>query len=114
LATHPFPHALANLGSPEWAGADDDAQAMLELYYSLLQTHGISRHGREDDPIDQPYNLLVTRRWMLLVPRTRESFESVSLNALAFAGALLVRNQQEMDLLKSCGPMQALRHVTLP
>jgi ATP adenylyltransferase len=49
---------------------------------------------------------------MMLVPRLRESFGSISLNSLAFAGALLVRNQQEMDLLKADGPMTALRHVT--
>ena len=49
---------------------------------------------------------------MLLVPRTRERFESISLNALAFAGALLVRSESEMDVLKRHGPMHALQHVT--
>ena len=61
-----------------------------------------------------PYCLLVTREWMLLVPRTREFFEGISVNALGFAGALLVRNQEQMKLLKKHGPMTALAHVAMP
>ena len=58
-----------------------------------------------------PYCLIVTRDWMLLVPRSREFFESISINSLGFAGALLVRNKEEMERVKSCGPMTVLRKV---
>ena len=61
-----------------------------------------------------PYCLLVTRDWMLLVPRSREFFEDISLNSLAFAGSFFVRNEQQLDRLKSFGPMNALRRVALP
>ena len=59
----------------------------------------------------QPYNLLVTRRWMLLVPRSHEFWREVSINALAFAGSLLVRNRTELDQLKETGPLAILRSV---
>jgi ATP adenylyltransferase len=71
------------------------------------------RSGRRFIPA-VAYNLLVTRRWMLLVPRSAEHFGSVSLNALAFAGNLLLRDEQQMAELKGRGPMAALRCVGLP
>ncbi len=60
-----------------------------------------------------PYNLLMTREWMLVVPRRTERFERISLNALAFAGSLFVKNEAELALLKRGGPMAALRAVAL-
>jgi ATP adenylyltransferase len=90
------------------------AQRMLHAYDRLLDAADVSHSAAMNAPIAHPYNLLVTDRWMMLVPRTRETFESISLNALAFAGALLVRNRQELDMLVDCGPMHALRHVTSP
>ncbi len=58
-----------------------------------------------------PYNLLVTDRWMLLVPRGKEFFHTISVNALGFAGALLARNQKELEILQTHGPMTILKHV---
>jgi ATP adenylyltransferase len=59
----------------------------------------------------QPYNLLLTRRWMLAVPRSREFWRGVSVNALGFAGSLLVRNRSELEALKATGPLAILRSV---
>ena len=56
-----------------------------------------------------PYNLLLTREWMLLVPRSEECFESISINALGFAGALLVKNEEQMHMLKQAGAMAVLK-----
>ena len=48
-----------------------------------------------------PYNLLATRRWMLLVPRSRDCFDSVPVNALGFAGSLFVRDEAQMQAAKA-------------
>ena len=58
-----------------------------------------------------PYNLLCTQSWLLLVPRSCEHFRSISVNALGFAGALLVRNTAEIALIRQKGPMNLLAHV---
>jgi ATP adenylyltransferase len=60
-----------------------------------------------------PYNLLATRRWMLVVPRRRERYETISVNALGFAGSLYVRNSSELEAVRHAGPMNVLRAVTL-
>jgi ATP adenylyltransferase len=108
----PFPHAVARLDPLAVSRPDNTAELMLSTYRDLLQNVGIANRAGRAAPVHKPYNLLVTRQWMLLVPRTRESFESISLNALAFAGSLFVQNQQEMDLLRAIGPMHVLCYVT--
>lgn len=55
-----------------------------------------------------PYNFLVTRRWMLMVPRSREFVEGISINALGYAGGLLVRDEAQMETVRSRGPMDLL------
>jgi len=57
------------------------------------------------------YNLLVTRRWMLLVVRRKERFGNVSVNSLGFAGTLLVKTESVLKELLQAGPMRVLSHV---
>lgn len=88
---------------------------MQQCYHTLLQTVGLCGHNR---PLaDQPtaaYNLLATRQWMLIVPRSQESFESISVNALGFAGSLFARDPAQMQQLKAYGPMNLLLKVAIP
>lgn len=62
----------------------------------------------------QPFNLLITRDWMLVIPRRAESAGTVSVNSLGYAGALLVKTQQELQRLKQQGPMALLAEVSQP
>jgi ATP adenylyltransferase len=64
------------------------------------------------DLVGTPYNLLATRDWTMVVPRTQESFDSLSLNSLAFAGSLLVKNREQLERVRAVGPMAILRAVT--
>jgi ATP adenylyltransferase len=70
--------------------------------------------GLSNNAPASPYNLLATRRWLLLVPRLREFFEGISVNALGFAGSLLVKNAAQLEVLRTRGPMTALQSVSLP
>lgn len=100
----PFAHAIARLHGPlEVAARARDSLAAYEaMRRALEQEHG------------DPYNLLVTRAWMMLVPRAREHWGRVSVNALGFAGALLVRTQAELAELERIGPMTVLQSVAMP
>jgi sulfate adenylyltransferase (ADP) / ATP adenylyltransferase len=106
----PYRHAIATLPlTPETPPAIA-APVLLETYQRLLTAVGLVY-----DPVHPiqsgAYNLLVTRQWMLLVPRSQESFKSIAVNSLGFAGALLVRNAEQMALLKHHGPLHILRGV---
>jgi len=61
-----------------------------------------------------PWNLLATREWLLVVPRRAESFDGVSVNALGFAGSLLVKSPAQLERLRAVGPMAVLRAVGRP
>lgn len=107
----PFVHAIAQL-DPNWVTLDTAATATLECYQSLLHAVGIETNDFKSDKQSGAYNLLATRQWMLIVPRLQESFASISVNSLGFAGSLFVRNDEQMQILKSYGPMTILQQVT--
>lgn len=110
----PFRHAFARL-EPGAAISVDAAPSLLSCYRALLEAVGI-QPVEVDGELHQsaPYNLLVTRRWMLLVPRSEERVEGVSINALGFAGSLFVRDAAQMKAIERLGPMAALQRVALP
>jgi ATP adenylyltransferase len=98
----PFRHAFAPLA---------DLGEMHARYRELLARCGIT--ALADDRQSSPYNLLATRRWMLVVPRRREQAEGISINALGFAGSLFVRSDEELERVRRARPMNMLRAVTL-
>lgn len=63
---------------------------------------------------EQPYNLLLTRDGLLLVPRTAEKWERISVNSLAFAGSFFVKSADQAEQLIAAGLMRVLQAVTLP
>ncbi|MBD2292069.1 phosphorylase [Anabaena sphaerica FACHB-251] len=102
----PFLHAFTTLQMEE------STIVTLEKYHALLEAVGIG--AVDNHKQSRAYNLLATRDWMLIVPRSHEEFESISINSLGFAGALLVRNTEQLQLLKNIGPMNILKNVTFP
>jgi ATP adenylyltransferase len=101
VAALPFRHAAARVDWPWGAAA---AGRLHALYRELLAVAGEGA----------PYNLLATRDWMLLVPRSRERFESISVNALGFAGALLAPSREAAARVRAVGPAAVLRAVGFP
>jgi sulfate adenylyltransferase (ADP) / ATP adenylyltransferase len=101
----PFRHAFARVGMQE-------AAKLHQCYRALLAEAGIeARPGADGERQSGPYSLLVTRDWMLVVPRSREAFEGASINSLAYAGALFVRYPHQLDAVRSTGPMAVLAQV---
>jgi len=91
------------------------AREAFESYLSLLEQVDLRPSPGGDSNLQGgPYNLLVTKKWLLLVPRSRECFGSISINALGFAGALLVWNEEQLRALRAAGPLTALRETALP
>jgi ATP adenylyltransferase len=106
----PCLHGLARLASCQRVSSGSAALALHGMVREMARAFGCDRPGR-------PYNLLLTRDWLLFVPRSREDWQGISLNALAFAGAILVRGSEnvrgseKLERLRAAGPMAALRHV---
>ena len=105
----PFVHGFCRFDADLINSPNDAAQITLELYSKLLKAVGLLNEDRDNNSI--AYNFLATREWVFIVPRSEEHFESISVNSLGFAGALLVRNQEQMQMLKDCKPMGVLKQV---
>jgi ATP adenylyltransferase len=106
----PFRHVFSRLDPVTLISPRDIAPVLLSRYQALLTAVGLQGEGTAQAG---PYNLLVTHEWMLLVPRSAEFFHGISINGLGFAGALLVRDEQQMRRLKELGPMTALKRVAV-
>lgn len=111
VPSFPFVHAIAKL-DPQWVRSPSEAAPeTLALYQTLLDAVGLPHDEPNSNRQTGAYNLLATRQWMLIVPRSQESFESISINSLGFAGALLVRNAEQMEHLKAMTPLKILQNV---
>jgi ATP adenylyltransferase len=108
----PFLHAFARV-DPSWhRSVHKIAIATFETYTVMLSAVNLISEGAVDENgVSHPYNLLITKEWMLLIPRANECADSISVNALGFAGAMLVRNEREIRLLKEVGPMTILKQT---
>ncbi|WP_414621129.1 ATP adenylyltransferase family protein [Calothrix sp. CCY 0018] len=106
----PFVNGFSLFDSDLINSPNDAAQITLERYYKLLKAVDLLNEDTENNDAIA-YNFLATRKWMFIVPRSQEHFESISVNSLGIAGALLVRNQEQMQILKDCKPMGILKQV---
>ncbi|EAR62362.1 DUF4922 domain-containing protein [Neptuniibacter caesariensis] len=113
LADLPFEHVALglnnNLFDSEWFTPADAAAQLKNLYDRLRASLSIESTAGH---IEQPYNWLLTQEWMLLVPRRKESYQGVSLNALAFIGSILVPDKKQARQIKSAGLARALTEVS--
>lgn len=115
IASLPFKHAFCCLPAGVWEEPFSAAELTFQLYQKMLAHCGIESMQQEGRLLQSaPYNLLLHRRWMLLIARSGEHWEGVSVNALGYAGSLFVRNQDELKRVLETGPMQLLRAVSLP
>jgi ATP adenylyltransferase len=114
IPAFPFLHAFLRLDEEIVNAPLDAAKKTFGFYSRMLQRAGMaSPDGAGPRQQSMPYCLLVARGWMLLVPRSREFFDGISLNALAFAGSLFVRDEGQLERLKAFGPLKALASVAV-
>lgn len=107
-----YRHAFRRLEPECWCAPEKAGAALCERYLALLALLGIEPVEISGDVRQSgPYNLLMTRDWMLLVPRLAEQAAGVSINALGFAGSLFVKGREERKRLLELGPMRALERV---
>ncbi len=108
---HPaLPMAHALLKVPAGLGADQTASAasMLAAYNQGREALGLQPGA---DGLLPSFNMLVGDGWLLLVPRSQEHFEGVSINALSFGGTIYVRQPEQVELIRSTGALKVLAAV---
>jgi len=110
----PFVHSFTRLAPDLVNQTSKAAEVVFRLYRNMLQAVGLNRSDASEGARQfGPYNLLFTREWMLIVPRSEEFFGTISINALGYAGALLVQDEQQMQMLQEHGGMGVLKHTAI-
>lgn len=101
----PFRHRIAPF-DPDWLQEPAvHAHALRETTERLWRDLGYDP-TKQRQPV--PYNLLATRRWLWLVPRTTAGWLGLPVNALGYAGALIAQDEDAFQRLVETGPLELL------
>lgn len=110
-----FPHAMCLLGADVGALSGSEAAARLHGYYVQLLERVVPAAGRAAlagraaaGGAATAHNVVLTQRWMLVVPRARSDCDGISVNAVGFAGLMLAKPQHAGTVLER-GPLSMLR-----
>lgn len=98
----PFSHCIAAVNDQQ------TPEQWYSTYLAMLQKLNLNNQPDEL----KPYNFLMTRQWMLVVPRVQGRYENISVNALGFAGLFLVKNREVLDSLRAKGSSEVLKAVS--
>ena len=110
----PFLHAFCRLPRGLWEDPGRAAELVFDRYLGMLERCGLRTRERDGIELQSaPYNLLVQRGWMLRIPRSKEHWEQISVNALGYAGSLFVRDGDELRRVVETGPMGVLERIAL-
>lgn len=87
----------------------ETAERNRKNYHRLLTDLKLSSGSNGMTP---PHNMLMTRDYLWVIPRSKDSHEGLAVNALGFAGMLLVRDQNQLRQLDRIGCLELLKAVT--
>lgn len=105
----PFAHRLHRFEAEAFA----DVPAAAERLRAIVRdAYGLLGPGEGGEL--PAYNLLITRDWLMIVPRRAETAAGVSLSALGFAGLIGLRSQDQFAAVEAFGPMAMLVEAAGP
>eukprot|EP01012_Entosiphon_sulcatum_P013648 TRINITY_DN18868_c0_g1_i1.p1 TRINITY_DN18868_c0_g1~~TRINITY_DN18868_c0_g1_i1.p1 ORF type:complete len:300 (-),score=32.74 TRINITY_DN18868_c0_g1_i1:1-879(-) len=111
LQGEPFPHVRIEIKD---ASAYALYAAFTDIMSLLRSTPRTSGPCLVSTPVTftGQFNLLLTRRWMMVVPRAAAEWTDLTINALGFAGTILLRTHKQLEAVKLAGPAALLRVVS--
>jgi ATP adenylyltransferase len=107
--TLPFPHRVApshfsQLNTDLATIATENYNLYSEMLTALDLASGVGQPAR-------PHNLLITRRYLWVIPRSKDNHAGIAVNALGFSGTLLLINDRQLEVLSRMGILATLREV---
>jgi sulfate adenylyltransferase (ADP) / ATP adenylyltransferase len=112
----PFLHYVVELSNKDPMHAKIMFEKMLDSMYRDL---GLNVCIASVDCKTEPaaflsFNFLYFENFMVIVPRKEEVHMGMSVNSVGFAGLLLAKSEQEMNILSEVGPMKILANLAFP
>ena len=109
--TCPLNEAIAS-GELEFAHRvyyHDELSASL-LFENYIQGMQELELYRED--VCLPYNLLLTKDWFVIIPRSKVKSSEIFLNGLNYAGYFLLKSEEQLEVISEVGCMQILKECS--
>lgn len=128
----PYRYFLHYFISPSWRQRPEEVYS---IYLSLLQqcrnalaakesdyeTNGSSYQTKESNDEKEstrgklsPHNMILTKQWMILIPRRSNDFHGVTANGMGMLGMPLMGSEEVLEKWKSLGPSRCLRELGVP
>ena len=60
---------------------------------------------------DDSFNVIFTTTWMAIFKRSQPDFNGIGLNAVAFTGSFLVKNEKDKELLMNTSLINVLDRI---
>ncbi|KAI0062878.1 ATP adenylyltransferase [Artomyces pyxidatus] len=118
LVPLPFANHVRRLSIPSKAPHLELESALSNAFLQLLDLCiSTVRHDPEYPPGTPSYNVILTLEHLYIFPRRqeihklRETGDLLSVNALGFAGLMLVKSPEELEAVKKEGPLNILKGV---
>lgn len=107
----PWRHCFVRLRrAPPGSDCALNGAILHQAFHAACDALGIAA---DRDPMP-PYNMLTGGGWLVVIPRSREQHEGISVNALGFAGSLFVRRPEQIEVVRRIGPLHLLAAVGFP
>lgn len=94
------------------------ASYLHEVYTALLQNTEVAcvKRGVYSEKDCLEYNLILTTDWMMVVPRSRQSWDNSgsTVNSFPFMGFLLAKSDEQLADEEKRGPLDILSYVSYP
>lgn len=108
----PFPHRVARTSYPVGKESDEIrhcAELNCRNYHEILSELELQNLA---DGLAPAHNLLMTRDHLWVVPRSQSGYSGLAINALGFAGTILVKDDHQLTQLDQIGCLELLKNVT--
>ncbi|ENO89125.1 ATP adenylyltransferase family protein [Thauera linaloolentis] len=104
----PMKHCFVRVCCGEGVPVEVAADSLHAAYRLACETLDLQPGA---DGLLPPCNLLASDGWLLMLPRSEECFEGISMSAVCFGGTLYIRQPEQIESIRRVGPLKALAAV---
>ena len=92
------------------ATASSSTPDLFAIYSSLLERCRQSLNAQDDRP-SCPHNVVLMRKWILAIPRTRENVDGTTANSAGMMRSVWLKNEQQLEKWIEQGPAWVLSQL---
>jgi ATP adenylyltransferase len=90
---------------------DASEEGLVRLWQKLF---ALAKTMAETDDEEMPFNFLMTREYMMILPRKQSNWEDISIGGTVMVGSIPVEDPKYLDVVKETGIIEIMRHVGYP